>query len=102
MSRLEPLRALVAKNPSNAMARFGLAIEEEKEGHLAEARANFEAYLAAHEDEGNGWLRLAEVRRRLGDGEGARDALTRGIEAAHRFGHPSMAAEMEEMLEEIE
>ncbi|HYD53242.1 MAG TPA: tetratricopeptide repeat protein, partial [Gemmatimonadaceae bacterium] len=90
MSRLDSLRALVQKNPSNPLARFGLAIEEEKEGQLAEARANFEAYLAAHDDEGNGWQRLADVRRRLGDVDGAREALQRGMDAARRFGHPSM------------
>jgi predicted Zn-dependent protease len=99
MTRLDTLRALVAKNPGNALARFGLAIEEEKEGQLTEARANFEAYLERYDDEGNGWQRLAAVRRRLGDVDGARDALQKGIAAAYRFGHPSMAAEMEEELE---
>ena len=101
MSRLETLRALVAKSPSNPLARFGLAIEEEKEGQLAEARANFEAYLAVYDDEGNGWQRLADVRRRLGDVDGAKEALRRGMEAAHRFGHPSMVDEMQEQLDEL-
>ena len=101
MSRLETLRALVAKSPSNPLARFGLAIEEEKEGQLAEARANFEAYLAVYDDEGNGWQRLADVRRRLGDADGAKEALRRGMEAAHRFGHPSMVDEMQEQLDEL-
>lgn len=101
MNRLDSLRALVAKNPTNPLARFGLAIEEAKEGQLAEARANFEAYLERYDDEGNGWQRLADVRRRLGDAAGAREALERGIEAATRFGHPSMADEMHELLEEL-
>lgn len=101
MTRLDSLRALVAKNPNNPLARFGLAIEEAKEGQLAEARANFEAYLERYDDEGNGWQRLADVRRRLGDLSGAREALERGIEAATRFGHPSMADEMRELLEEL-
>jgi predicted Zn-dependent protease len=101
MSRLESLRSLVARHPSNPLARFGLAIEEEKEGQLAEARANFEAYLAVYDDEGNGWQRLADVRRRLGDVDGAKEALRRGMEAAHRFGHPGMVDEMQELLDEL-
>lgn len=101
MTRLDSLRALVAKNPTNPLARFGLAIEEEKEGQLAESRANFEAYLERYDDEGNGWQRLAEVRRRLGDTDGAREALERGIDAATRFGHPSMADEMRDLLDEL-
>lgn len=102
MSRLESFRAMVAKNPANVLARFGLANEAVKEGLLQEARENYEAYLASYDDEGNGWARLAEVRERLGDFDGARDALRRGIEASHRFGHPGMMHELEEKLEELD
>lgn len=100
-SRLETFRAMVARNPDNVLARFGLAVEAEKEGALDEARTHFEAYLAVYDDEGNGWQRLADVRRRLGDATGAADALRRGMEAAHRFGHPGMVDEMEALLAEL-
>jgi predicted Zn-dependent protease len=102
MSRIDTFRQMVAKNPSNVLARFGLAVEAEKEGLLDEAREHFEAYLAGYDDEGNGWQRLAAVRRALGDRAGALDALRQGMEAAHRFGHPGMEDEMRETLEEIE
>lgn len=36
-SRLEAFRAMVAKNPDNVLARFGLANEAAKAGSLAEA-----------------------------------------------------------------
>lgn len=101
MSRLESFRAMVAKNPDNVLARYGLAVEAEKEGQLDEAREHFEAYLARYDDEGNGWQRLADVRRRLGDVAGAREALERGMEAAHRFGHPGMEDEMRETMGEL-
>lgn len=101
-SRLDSFRAMVARNPANALARFGLANEAVKEGHLDEARDNYQAYLAAHEDEGNGWMRYAEVLRSLGDDAAARDALDRGRASALRHGHPGMAAEIESMLEELD
>ena len=101
MSRLDAMRQMVSRNPGNVLARFGLAVEAEKAGLLEEAREHFEAYLAGYDDEGNGWLRLATVRRALGDDAGARDALGRGMEAAHRFGHPGMVDEMQEMLDEL-
>jgi predicted Zn-dependent protease len=100
-TRIETFRAMVAKNPSNPLAHFGLANEAMKEGLWDEARANYESYLAAHDDEGNAYGRLAEAYERLGRNEDARAALHSGIEAATRFGHPGMAQELELRLGEL-
>jgi predicted Zn-dependent protease len=101
-SRLDAFRAMVAKNPANALARFGLANEALKEGLHAEAAEHLERYLAMHADEGNAYGRLAEAYLALGRGEEARAALEQGVEAARRNGHPGMAAEFEARLEEME
>lgn len=93
---------MVAKNPENALARFGLANEAMKAGLHAEAAEQLEAYLARYDDEGNGWQRLAECRVALGDDDAARSALERGIAASRRFGHGGMAADLEARLEELE
>ena len=58
-SRLETFRAMVAQHPDNVLARFGLANEALKEGLHAEAAEQLRAYLAAYDDEGNGYGRLA-------------------------------------------
>ena len=60
-SRIDSLRALVARSPNNSAARFGLANELLKAGQWAEAREQLEAYLAATDDEGNAWGKLAEA-----------------------------------------
>ena len=60
-----------------------------------------ERYLAGYDDEGNGWGRLAEAYAALGRPEDARAALDRGIAASYRFGHPGMAAELEERRDEL-
>lgn len=101
-AKLETFRRMVAKNPDNALARFGLANEAMKSGLYEEARAELEAYLARYDDEGNGWGRLAECLERLGRRDEARAALRQGIDASHRFGHPGMAAEFEERLEALD
>ena len=101
-SKLETFRAMVRANPNNPLARFGLANEALKAGEWEEAREQLEAYLSRHDDEGNGYGRLAEALVRLDRVDEARDALRRGIAASLRFGHPSMAAEFEERLEELE
>jgi predicted Zn-dependent protease len=100
--KLDAFRAMVQKNPDNPLARFGLANEALKAGEWEEAREQLEAYLAGYDDEGNGYGRLAEALVRLGRVGDARDALGRGVEASLRFGHPSMAAEFEARLEELD
>ena len=101
MSRLDTFRAMVAKSPNNALARFGLANEAIKEERWEEALENLEVYLARYDDEGNGYLRLAEVLAALGRSGDAREALRKGISASYRFGHPGMAADLEARLEEL-
>ena len=99
--KLDTFRAMVRSNPDNVLARFGLANEAMKAGEWEEAREQLEAYLGRHDDEGNGYGRLAEALVRLERVDDARDALRRGIEASLRYGHPSMATEFEERLEEL-
>lgn len=101
MSRLDAFRAMVAANPDNALARFGLATEALKAGEHEEAVEQLRVYLARHEDEGNAYGRLAEALLALDRTDEAREALRTGIETAHRHGHPGMAAEFEERLADL-
>jgi predicted Zn-dependent protease len=101
-TRLDTMRAMVAKNPSNVLARFGLANEALKAELYEEAIEHLRVYLDRHEDEGNGYGRLAEALIHLGRNEEARDALRRGIDASRRFGHPGMVNEFEARLDELE
>jgi predicted Zn-dependent protease len=100
--KLESFRRMVAKDPTNVLAKYGLANEALKAGLYEEAREQLTAYLAVYDDEGNGYGRLAEALVQLNRPTEARDALNRGIAAAKRFGHPGMAAELEERRDSID
>ena len=100
-SRLEAFRAMVAKSPSNALARFGLANEAAKSALHEEAVEHYAAYLAMYDDEGNGWQRMAESLVQLDRVDPAREALRKGIAASNRFGHVGMAAELGDRLQEL-
>lgn len=100
--KLDTFRAMVQKNPGNALARFGLANEALKAGEWEEAREQLEVYLASHDDEGNGYGRLAEALVQLGRTDEAKEVLRRGIAASLRFGHPTMAGEFEARIEELD
>jgi Flp pilus assembly protein TadD len=100
--RTAALLRMLEKNPNDMRARFGLALELEKEGRWEEAVAQFRAYLAAAEDEGNAWGRLGHALRELGRSDEARQAYRTGVEVANRHGHPTMAMEFEEILQDMD
>lgn len=101
-SKLDAFRAMVMKDPGNALARYGLANELIKAEQFEEARKVLLDYLSMHDDEGAAYRLLATAHLRLGRTEEARQAYRRGIEAATRHGHPSMAAEFEANIEDLE
>lgn len=96
--RIQALRELLERDPTDARARFGLAAEYERSGRWADAVRELRAYLEIARDEGNAWGRLGNALRELGRSPEARDAYRRGAEAARAHGHPTMAAEFEEVL----
>ena len=98
--RIKALHELVERNPNDARAHFGLAAEYEKLELWDAVVEELQQYLAMTEDEGNAWGRLGNALKRAGRGTEARDAYAKGIEAARKHGHPSMAAEFEQILSE--
>lgn len=99
--RIESLRRMVEARPDDPRARFGLALEYERLGDWGAVVAELRAYLERTTDEGNAYGRLGHALLQLGRREEAAEAYRLGIEAAHRHGHPTMAMEFEETLEEL-
>lgn len=98
-SRIEQLKRLVEKDPNNPLGRYGLANELFKSELYEEAIMEINEYLKLKDDEGAVYRMQAECYMRLGDSEKAKESYSKGIEAANRHGHPSMAEEFEEALE---
>lgn len=98
--RLQSMRAMVARAPDNALARFGLANELLKAGHREEGARELGEYLARFDDEGAGWLRYADTLYELGRESDARAAVARGMDAASRFAHGTLTAEFEARLDD--
>ena len=100
-ARVEALRRMLEKNPNDTRAPFGLAAEYEKAGQWQDVVEQLTAYLAVAQDEGNAWGRLGRALRETGREEEARDAYRKGVEAASRHGHPSMAADFQDAIDEL-
>ncbi len=99
--RLSALQRMLERNPGDARAHFGLASEYEKLGQWASAVDHLRRYLANTEDQGNAWGRLGRALVQLGDKNGALEAFRMGVQQAQRHGHPSMAGEFEEVIEQL-
>lgn len=100
--RVAALEGMLRKRPDDPRLRFGLALELLNAGRTADGVTHLRRYLELADDEGNAWGRLGAALRELGDDDGAQDAYRRGIEAAERHGHPTMAEEFRETLEEFD
>jgi E3 SUMO-protein ligase RanBP2 len=90
-SRIDTFRQMLESDPDNALVRFGLANEYLKAEQYAEAIAALEDYLSRADDEGAAFGMLARALEKVGRREDARRAYERGIEAAEKHSHPSMA-----------
>ena len=98
--RIHAMREMLKKNPNDARAHFGLAAEYEKLELWDAVVEELQQYLAMTTDQGNAWGRLGKALKNAGRDSDAREAYQKGIEAARAHGHPSMAAEFEEILAE--
>lgn len=78
-----------------------MALEYLKLGRAEDGIRELRRYLAEAEDEGNGWGRLGAALLDLDRDEEAVEAYRRGIDAAERHGHPTMAEEFREALGDI-
>lgn len=101
-SRIEQLRRLIEKDPNNPLGRYGLANELFKSELYEDAIVEIEEYLKLKDDEGAVYRMMAECYMRTGDAEKAKESYVKGVEAANRHGHPSMAEEFEEAIEFLE
>jgi predicted TPR repeat methyltransferase len=102
-SRLDALKAMVAKAPDEPRARYFLAHELFRAEAWAEAAAQYEAYVAlAPGDEGAALKSLGLCRERNGERDAAADAYRRGIEVALANGHEGLASELRFLLDALD
>ena len=100
-SRIEIFKQMLVNDPINSSVLFGLAKEYEKAGQTEEMIETLERYLAISDDEGNAFGMLARAYEQSQQGNKARETYQRGIEAATKHGHPSMAEEYRASLEDL-
>ena len=97
--RLEALRKLLALDPANRLARYGLAMEYGKAGRLEEAVAEYRALVSSHPDYAYAYFHAGQALERMGRMDEARQMYTQGVEAAFRAGDAHARSELETALD---
>src|SRR5579863_7860352 len=85
-SRRQMLEEFVAAKPTDAFARYGLAMECTNSGDAAAADENFKALMASHPDYVAAYFQYGQFLTKSGRVAEARLALTAGIAVAQRTG----------------
>jgi tetratricopeptide (TPR) repeat protein len=86
-ARLEILKNMVAQNPSDSFARYGLAMEYRNCDDLEAAAREFQTLLAADPDYAATYFHGGQTLERLGRIEEARAFYTQGLEVTARKGN---------------
>ncbi len=102
MDRIALLTEVLARNPGDAFARYGLAMEYANAGEVERALEEFGRLLAAHPDYTAGYFMAAQTLAKAERTAEARKMLAEGIACAKQTGNSHAQSEMEGMLAELE
>ena len=101
MDRIALLSEILAANPEDAFARYGLAMEYSKAGDIERALVEFKTLLEKSPDYTPGYFMAAQTLASAGRIDEAKRMLVDGISSARRTGNQHAQSEMTAMLEEL-
>ena len=101
MDRIAMLSEILAHDPNNGFARYGLAMEYSQSGEVERSLEEFGRLLSAHPDYTAGYFMAAQTLAAANRTEEAKKMLVEGIASARRTGNNHAQAEMTAMLEEL-
>jgi len=102
MDRTTALAEILAQDPNNVLARYGLAMEYANSGQTDRALEEFRVLLSAHPDYAAAYFMSAQTLVKANRRGEARKMLVDGIAAAERKRDSHAASEMQAMLEDLE
>jgi predicted Zn-dependent protease len=102
MDKLAGLREILALDPKNSFARYGIAMELANQGETNAAISEFDTLLATDPDYTAGYFMSAQTLAGAGRKPEAIERLRAGIACAARSGNSHALNEMQTMLSEID
>lgn len=102
MDKITRLKEVLALDPKNSFARYGVAMELAGRGDTAGALAEFDTLLANDPDYTAGYFMVAQTLAGAGRKQEAIERLKAGIGCAARDGNSHALSEMQAMLGELD
>jgi tetratricopeptide (TPR) repeat protein len=96
---MEILKNMLAQNPRDSFARYGLAMEYVMNGELEEAVAEFRNLLDYNPDYAAAYFHGGQALEKLGRVEDARAMYQKGIETTLRTGDQHTRSELQGALD---
>lgn len=100
-TRRQKLEEFVAKNPADAFARYGLAMECVQGGDTEAAEQHFRALLETKPDYTAGYYHFGQLLARMKRSDEARAVLSKGVAIAQKAGNQHALEEMRAALAEV-
>jgi thioredoxin-like negative regulator of GroEL len=101
MDRIAMLTEILAANPEDAFARYGLALEYSNSGKVDQAIAEFATLIAKNPDYTPAYFMAAQTLAKADRNDEAKRMLVDGVSSARRTGNTHAQSEMTAMLEEL-
>lgn len=102
MDKIAALKEILALDPKNSFARYGIAMELVNQGQVDTAIAEFNLLLTNDPDYTAGYFMAAQTLNGAGRKSEAIERLKAGIACAARAGNSHALNEMQDMLGELE
>jgi predicted Zn-dependent protease len=102
MDKIAGLKEILALDPGNSFARYGIAMELASRGEIAAALTEFDTLLANDPDYTAGYFMSAQTLAGVDRKNEAIERLKTGIGCAARSGNSHALSEMQAMLGELE
>lgn len=93
------LKNLLAQDPTNTFARYGLAMEYTNSGNLAEAVAEYRKLMETNPEYAAAYFHCGQTLERMGNVDEARATYQQGIEVTTRSGDSHTRTELQTALD---
>jgi tetratricopeptide (TPR) repeat protein len=98
-NRVEALKAMLAQDPANAFARYGLAMEFMNTGQYQDAIEHFQALLSVNPTYAAAYYHGGRALEKLGEISAAKQMYRDGIDVTMRSGDAHTRAELQAALD---
>ncbi len=101
MDKIAALTEILQLDPTNAFARYGLAMEHNSQGNTDLALTEFTTLIQHNPDYVPAYQMSAQTLAKLGRTDEAITRLKEGLAAAHRTNNAHAASEMQALLDDL-